>query len=151
MVFCVWKPTGAFSQLHTDNITYYTNSLITVTPGTIFYAINELSYLASFLVRLFVEMKSEVADSREVVELKVLAPEDSVGAGFAGGACIQHVVQTQFTVVTFFGWQLPGLDDPELQDIVHSPTVVLSVRKERIAQYWSRHVGVWRKNMEIKK
>lgn len=81
-------------------------------------------------------MKPEVPDSREVVELEVLAPEDSVGARFAGGACVQHVVQTQFTVIAFFGWQLTGLNDPELQDIVHPPAVVLSGRKQRAAKYW---------------
>lgn len=81
-------------------------------------------------------MKPEVADSREVVELEVLAPEDSVGAGFAGGACVQHVVQTQFTVVAFFGRQFPGLNDPELQDVVHPPAVVLSGSKQWTAKYW---------------
>lgn len=101
----------------------------------VFHAMNARSYLASFLVCLFVKMKTEVADSREVVELKVFAPEDSVGAGFAGGACVQHVIQTQFTVIAFFGRQLPGLDDPELQDVIHPPAVVLSGRKQRTAKY----------------
>lgn len=57
-------------------------------------------------------MKAEVADSWQVVELKVLAPEDSIGPGFAGGAGVQHVIQTQFTIIALFGWEFPSLYDP---------------------------------------
>lgn len=70
-------------------------------------------------------MKAEVADSGQVVELKVLAPENGVGAGLAGGTCVQHVVQTKFAVVAFLGWKLAGLDDPQFEHIVHPPAVVL--------------------------
>lgn len=85
-------------------------------------------YLASFLVRLFVKVKAEVADSWQVVELKVLTPEDSIGSGLAGGAGVKHVIQAQFTIITLFGWELTGLDDPQLQNVVDASTVVLSVR-----------------------
>ena len=55
----------------------------------------------------------------------MLAPEDRVSAGFAGGACIQHVIQAKFAVVALFGWKLTGLDDPEFEHIVYPPAVVL--------------------------
>lgn len=70
-------------------------------------------------------MKAEVADGGQVVEFEVLAPEDRVGAGLAGGACVQHVVQTKLAVVAFLGWKLAGLDDPQFEHIVHPPAVVL--------------------------
>lgn len=74
-------------------------------------------------------MKAEIADSWQVVELKVLAPEDSIGPGFAGGAGVQHVIQTQFTIIALFGWEFPSLYDPQLQNVVDTSTVVLSKRK----------------------
>lgn len=82
-------------------------------------------HLASLLVSLFVKMKAKVADSRQVVELEVLAPEHGVRAGLAGGARVQHVVQAKFAVVAFLGREFSGLDDPQLEHIVHPPTVVL--------------------------
>lgn len=84
-------------------------------------------YLASFFICLFVKMKAEAADSWQVVELKVLTPEHSVGSGFAGGAGVKHVIQAQFTIIALFGWEFTGLDDPQLQNIVDASTVVLSV------------------------
>ena len=83
------------------------------------------AHLASLLVRLLVEVKAKVADGGQVVELKVLPPEDGVGAGLAGGARVQHVVQAQFTVVALLGWKLAGLDDPQFEHIVHAAAVVL--------------------------
>lgn len=55
----------------------------------------------------------------------MLAPENGVGARLAGGACVQHVVQTKFAVVALLGWKLAGLDDPQFEHIVHPPAVVL--------------------------
>lgn len=82
-------------------------------------------HLASLLVRLLVQMKAKVTDSGEVVEFKVLAPEHRVGPGLAGGAGVQHVVQTKFAVIAFLGWKLAGLDDPQFEHIVNPATVVL--------------------------
>ncbi len=70
-------------------------------------------------------MKAEVSDGWQVVEFEVLAPENGVGAGLAGSACVQHVVQTKFAVVAFLGWKLASLDDPQFEHIVHPPAVVL--------------------------
>lgn len=70
-------------------------------------------------------MKAEVADCRQVVELKVLAPEHSVSAGLAGGAGVQQVVQAQFAVVALLCWKLASLDDPQFEHIVYPPAVVL--------------------------
>ena len=76
-------------------------------------------------------MKTKVPDSRQVVELKVFTPEDGVRSGLAGGACVQHVIQAELAVVAFLGWELPCLDNPKLQDIVHPPTVVLESGGQR--------------------
>lgn len=66
----------------------------------------------------------------------MLAPENSVGAGLAGGARVQHVVQTKLAVVAFLGWKLSGLDDPQLEHIVHPSAVVLfedgQIRSDKI-------------------
>ena len=100
----------------------------------------QLSHLAPLLVRLLVEVQAQVADCRQVVELKVLAPEDGVGAGLAGGAGVQHVVQAQFAVVAFLSRQLPRLDDPQLQDVVYPPAVVLERTKDRVT-VWNTDKG----------
>lgn len=76
-------------------------------------------------------MKAEVADGGQVVELEVLAPEDGVGARLAGGARVQHVVQAQLAIVALLGRELAGLDDPQLQHVVHPPAVVLHARRVR--------------------
>lgn len=100
-------------------------------------------YLASFLVRLFVKMKAEVADSWQVVELKVLTPKDSIGSGFAGGAGVKHVIQAQLTIIALFGWEFTGLDDPQLQNVVDASTVVLSTKTQtaKPTQSYLRHVN----------
>lgn len=98
-------------------------------------------YLTSFLVCLFVKMKAEVADSWQVVELKVLAPEDGIGPGFAGGAGIQHVIQTQFTIIALFGREFPSLYDPQLQNVVDASTVVLGKRKREDEGFGVLHAG----------
>lgn len=64
----------------------------------------------------------------------MLAPEDGVGAGLAGGACVQHVVQTKFAVVALLGWKLAGLDDPQFEHIVHPPAVVLHGDEDGVKQ-----------------
>lgn len=84
-----------------------------------------LYYLAPLLIRLLVQMKTQVANGRKIVEFKVLAPKNSVSARLAGGSCVQHVIQTEFAVVALLGRKLAGLDDPQFQHIVHPTTVVL--------------------------
>ena len=61
----------------------------------------------------------------------MLAPENGVSAGLAGGACVQHVVQTKFAVVALLGWKLAGLDDPQFEHIIHPSAVVLCVDEIR--------------------
>lgn len=70
-------------------------------------------------------MKTQVANGRKIVELKVLAPKNSVSARLAGGSGIQHVIQTKFAVVALLGRKLTGLNDPQFQHVVHPTTVVL--------------------------
>lgn len=70
-------------------------------------------------------MEAEASDGGQVVEFKMLAPEDGVRAGLAGGACIQHVIQTQLAIVAFLCRKVPGLNDPQLKYIVHPSTVIL--------------------------
>lgn len=59
----------------------------------------------------------------------MLAPEDGVGPGFAGGACVQHVVQTQLTIVALLSRKISSFNDPQLEHIVHPPAVVLEVKR----------------------
>lgn len=87
--------------------------------------LGKVGHLPSLLVRLFVQMKAKVADGRQVVELKVLSPEDGVGAGLAGGAGVQHVVQAQLAVVALLSRELTGFNYPQFQHIVHPPAIVL--------------------------
>ena len=86
-------------------------------------------YLASFFVRFLVEVQAKATNGRQIVELKMLAPEDGVRAGLAGGARVQHVVQTQLAVVAFLSWEVPRLDDPQLEHIVHPSAVVLETKR----------------------
>lgn len=87
--------------------------------------LRSLYYLASLLIGLLVQMKTQVANGRKIVELKVLAPKDSVSARLAGGSGVQHVIQTKFAVVALLGRKLTGLNDPQFQHVVHPTTVVL--------------------------
>lgn len=59
----------------------------------------------------------------------MLAPEDGVGPGFAGGACVQHVIQTQLTIVAFLSRKVSSFNDPQLEHIVHPSAVVLEVKR----------------------
>lgn len=87
--------------------------------------LRSLYYLASLLIGLLVQMKTQVANGRKIVELKVLAPKNSVSARLAGGSGVQHVIQTKFAVVALLGRKLTGLNDPQFQHVVHPTTVVL--------------------------
>lgn len=82
-------------------------------------------YLASLFVSLFVEVQTKATNGRQIVKLKMFSPEDCIGAWLAGGACIQHVIQTQLTIVAFLSWKISGLDYPQLEYILYSPAVVL--------------------------
>lgn len=91
---------------------------------------NVIYYLASFFVSFLVEVQTKATNGRQVVELKVLAPEDGVSPGFAGGACVQHVIQTQLTIVAFLSRKVSSFNDPQLEDIVHPSAVVLEVKQK---------------------
>ena len=84
-----------------------------------------MRHLASLLVRLLVQVEPQVSHRRQVVELEVFSPEDGVGARLAGRARVQHVVQAKLAVVALLGGKLARLDDPQLQDVVDPPAVVL--------------------------
>lgn len=81
------------------------------------------------LVRVFVEVGRDALDGRQVVELKVLPPKDVVGLELAGGTGVERVVQTELAEVLLFGRQVLGLDDPQLQQVLHPPTVVLQTSR----------------------
>lgn len=55
----------------------------------------------------------------------MLAPEDCVGPGFAGGAGIKHVIQTQLTIIAFLSWEVSSFNDPQLEHIVNPSAVIL--------------------------
>lgn len=84
--------------------------------------------LAPFFVGFLVQVQTKATNGRQIVELKMLSPEDGVCPGFAGGACIQHVIQTQLTIVTFLRREVSSFDDPQLEHIVHTPAVVLEAK-----------------------
>ncbi len=75
-------------------------------------------------------MQSEAADGRQVVELEVFAPEHGVCARFAGGSRVQHVVQTQLAVIALLRRKISGLDDPQLQHVIHTPAVILQPHRD---------------------
>lgn len=88
-----------------------------------------IHYLASFFVRFLVEVQTKATNGRQIVKFKMLAPEDGVSPGFAGGACVQHVIQTQLAVVAFLSGEVSGFDDPQLEHIVHPSAVVLEAER----------------------
>lgn len=77
------------------------------------------------LVRVPIEMDGDVLDRREVIELKVFTPEDVIRLQLAGGAGIETVIQAELTEVLFLGRKVLSFDDPQLERILHPPTVVL--------------------------
>lgn len=94
-----------------------------------FVLLTHFLYLASFFVCFLVEVQAKATNGRQIVKLKMLAPEDCVGPGFAGGACVQHVIQTQLTIVAFLSWKVSSFNDPQLEHIVNSSAVVLEATR----------------------
>ncbi len=74
-------------------------------------------------------MQTKATNGRQIVKFKMLAPEDGVSPGFAGGACVQHVIQTQLTIVAFLSRKISSFNDPQLKHIVHPSAVVLKVKQ----------------------
>lgn len=74
-------------------------------------------------------MQTKATNGWQIVELKVLAPEDRVSPRFAGGSCVQHVVQTQLAVVAFLCGKVSSFDDPQLEHVVHPSAVVLETKR----------------------
>lgn len=85
--------------------------------------------LAPLFVCFLVQVQTKATNGRQIVELKMLSPEDGVCPGFAGGACIQHVIQTQLTIVTLLRRKVSSFDDPQLEHIVHTSAVVLEAKR----------------------
>lgn len=94
-------------------------------------------YLASFFVCFLVEVQAKATNGRQIVKFKMLAPEDRVSPGFAGGACVQHVIQTQLTIVTFLSWKVSSFNDPQLKHIVNSSAVVLKGTRRVLLLHYS--------------
>lgn len=108
---------------------YIANTIITFFVFFFFHNKNRTEieiYLASLFVRFLVEVQSKATNGRQIVEFKMFSPEDGVGARFAGGACIQHVIQAQLTIVALLSWKISGLNDPQLEHIFHPSAVVLT-------------------------
>lgn len=82
-------------------------------------------------------MQAKATNGRQIVELKMLAPEDGVGPGFAGGARVQHVVQTQLTIVALLGRKVSSFDDPQFEHIVHPSAVVLKMKRGVLLLHYS--------------
>lgn len=78
-----------------------------------------------FLVHITIDVYSDALNGRNAAKLKVFPPEQAVRAGFAGGAGVQHIIQTQLTEILLFRWQIFGLDDPQTEDVFRSSAVVL--------------------------
>lgn len=70
-------------------------------------------------------MCCDALDGGQVVELKVLSPEDIVSLELTGGASVERVIQTKLAEVFLFGWQVLGLYDPQPQQILYPTAVVL--------------------------
>lgn len=76
-------------------------------------------------------MDSDVLDSRQVGELKVLSPEDVVRFQLAGGAGVKGIIQTQLAEVLLFGRKVFGFDYPQPKDALYPTAVVLETRTNR--------------------
>ena len=74
-------------------------------------------------------MQTKATNGGQIVKFKMLPPEDGISAGFAGGACVQHVIKTQLTIVAFLSWKISSLNDPQLEHIVHPSAVILKVER----------------------
>lgn len=83
--------------------------------------------LLFFLVSITVDVYGDALNGRHTGELKVFPPEQAVRAGFAGGAGVQHVIQTQLTEILLFRWQIFGFDDPQTEDVFRPSAVVLVI------------------------
>jgi len=82
-------------------------------------------------------VKTKATNGRQIVELKMLAPEDGVGPGFAGGACVQHVIQTQLTIVALLSREVSSFNDPQLEHIIHPSAVVLELKQGVLLLHYS--------------
>lgn len=84
--------------------------------------------LLLLLVHVAVDVHGDAVRGGQAGEVEVLAPEQAVVASFAGGPGVEDVVQTQLTEILLLGGQVFGFDDPESQQVLRSPTVVLKNR-----------------------
>lgn len=126
-----WRPVmldiGMLTRPMYVLFSYIANTVITFFWSFFYNKYTEIQiYLASLFVRFLVEVQSKATNGRQIVEFKMFSPEDGVGARFAGGACIQHVIQAQLTIVALLSWKISGLNDPQLEHIFHPSAVVLT-------------------------
>lgn len=77
------------------------------------------------LVSVTVNVDSDALDGGQASKLKMFTPEQAVRAQLTGGTGIQHVIQAQLTKVFLLGWEVFGLYDPKVEDILCSSAVVL--------------------------
>lgn len=85
--------------------------------------------LLLLLVYVAVDVHGDAVHAGQAGEVKVLAPEQAVVSGLAGGPGVQDVVQTQLTEIFLLRRQIFGLDDPQSQQVLGSPAVVLQTQK----------------------
>lgn len=100
-------------------------------------------YLASFFVRFLVEMQPKATNGGQIVKFKMLAPEDRVGPGLAGGACIQHVIQTKLTIIAFLSWKVSSFNDPQLEHVINSSAVVLKGTRGALLLHYNSPYSYW--------
>ncbi len=84
--------------------------------------------LLLLLVHVAVDVHGDAVHGRQAGEVEVLAPEQAVVASLAGGSGVQHVVQTQLAEILLLRRQVFGFDDPQSQQVLRPPTVVLETQ-----------------------
>lgn len=84
--------------------------------------------LLLLLVHVAVDVHGDAVHGGQAGEVEVLAPEQAVVASFAGGPSVQDVVQTQLAEIFLLRRQIFGFDDPQSQQVLRPPTVVLETQ-----------------------
>lgn len=87
--------------------------------------------LLLLLVHVAVDVHGDAVHGGQAGEVEVLAPEQAVVASLAGGSGVEDVVQTKLAEIFLLRRQIFGLDDPQTQQVLSSPTVVLETRTRR--------------------
>ena len=84
-----------------------------------------LVFLLLLLVHIMVDVDSDVLCSGQAGEEEELPPEQAVVACLAGGPSMENVIQAQLTEISLLWEQVFCLNDPQSQQVLRPPTVVL--------------------------